>query len=141
MKYCQEALYIKSRALAKQEQYTEADNINALLGEHFDMSIPDAKVLYMIAMMNELYIGEPGLELMRKLVRIKPRYNQGIISLRMLMKRHNIVLEAQKETKLVEAFKSDVSDTEFEELLNKYKRDAPQMVSDMLQAIKNTKLE
>ena len=139
--YSQEALYIKSRALAKQEQFTEADNINALLGEHFDMSIPDAKVLYMIAMMNELYIGEPGLELMRKLVRIKPRYNQGIISLRMLMKRRNIVLEAQKETKLVEAFKSDMSDTEFEELLNKYKKDAPQMVSDMLQAIKDTKLE
>ena len=92
-------------------------------------------------MMNELYIGEPGLELMRKLVRIKPRYNQGIISLRMLMKRRNIVLEAQKETKLVEAFKSDMSDTEFEELLNKYKKNAPQMVSDMLQAIKNTKLE
>ena len=55
---CQEALYVKSRCLAKLERYEEADAVNVLMGDVFDMSTPDCKVLYMIAMLNELHIGD-----------------------------------------------------------------------------------
>ena len=58
---CQEALYVKSRCLAKLERYQEADAVNVLMGDVFDMSTPDAKVLYSIAMLNELHIGDPGM--------------------------------------------------------------------------------
>lgn len=42
---CAEALYIKSRALAKLERYTEADDTNCQLANVFEMATPDAKVL------------------------------------------------------------------------------------------------
>lgn len=48
---CAEALYIKSRALAKLERYTEADETNCQLANVFEMATPDAKVLFMIAML------------------------------------------------------------------------------------------
>jgi tetratricopeptide (TPR) repeat protein len=110
---CPDALYIKSRALAQMEKYNQADEVNALIAEVFDMSTPDAKVLYMMAILNEMHIGDPGLDLMRRLVVIKPKYNKGILSFRNLIKRHNLVLESNKENELVDAFNSDMSETEF----------------------------
>jgi hypothetical protein len=55
-------MYIKSRALAKLERYTEADETNCQLANVFEMATPDAKVLFMIAMLNEMHIGDPGLD-------------------------------------------------------------------------------
>ena len=89
---CQEALYVKSRCLAKLERYEEADAVNVLMGDVFDMSTPDTKVLYMIAMLNELHIGDPGLNLMQQLIKARPNYDKGILSLRYLMKRKGLVL-------------------------------------------------
>ena len=59
---CPEALYIKSRALAKLERYKEADETNSQLANVFEMATPDAKVLFMVAMINEIHIGDPGLD-------------------------------------------------------------------------------
>ena len=78
-------MYIKSRALAKLERYTEADETNCQLANVFEMATPDAKVLFMIAMLNEMHIGDPGLDLMRKLVEARPKYDLGILALRTLM--------------------------------------------------------
>lgn len=47
------------------ERYQEADEVNVQIGDIFDMSTPDAKVLYQIAMLNELHVGDPGLNLMQ----------------------------------------------------------------------------
>ena len=74
---CQEALFVKSRCLAKLERYAEADAVNVLLGESFDMSTPDAKVLYMIAVLNELHIGDPGLAYIQQLIAARPMYNKA----------------------------------------------------------------
>ena len=132
----QEALYIKSRALARLERYAEADKVNGVMGDVFDMATPDAKVLYMIAMLNELHVGDPGLDLMRKLVEAKPKYNRGILSMRMLMKRHNILLESPNESELVEAFNSDMEDSEFNSRLKECREKAPKSVSYLIQRIK-----
>lgn len=134
--HCQEALYVKSRALAMLERYTEADEVNVQMGDVFDMATPDAKVLYMIAMLNEMYIGDPGLDLMRKLVEAKPKYDRGIHALRMLMKRHGIMLDSQKENELIEAFNSDISEEEFGALLKECRINAPKAVSYLVQRIR-----
>ena len=94
---CQEALYVKSRCLAKMERYQEADAVNVLMGEVFDMSTPDAKVLYSIAMLNELHIGDPGLNLMQQLIAAKPKYNKGELAQRTRMKREGLVLGKKSE--------------------------------------------
>jgi len=133
---CQEVLYVKSRALAMLERYKEADDVNVQMGDVFDMATPDAKVLYMIAMLNELHIGDPGLNLMQKLVEARPKYDKGVHAMRLLMKRKGIMLESPKESELVEAFNSDMSDAEFDKLLKECREKAPKSVSYLIQRIK-----
>ena len=135
---CQEALYVKSRCLAKLERYEEADDINVLMGDVFDMSTPDTKVLYMIAMLNELYIGDNGLNLMQELIKAKPKYNKGILSLRNLMKRKGLVLikTSDEPRELVDDFNSDIADEEFAQKLATAREKAPKAVEYLLRLIK-----
>lgn len=133
---CLEALYVKSRALARLERYDEADAVNVLIGDVFDMSTPDAKVLYMIAMLNELHIGDPGLDLMRRLVCAKPKYDRGILSLRFLMKRKGIELNTSKESELVSAFNSELDTEEFHAKLLECRAKAPKAVTYLIQCIR-----
>lgn len=139
--HCQEVLYLKSRALAMLERYTEADDINVQMGDTFDMATPDAKVLYMIAMLNEMHIGDPGLDLMRKLVEAKPKYDRGIHALRMLMKRHNIMLDSSKESELIDAFNSDISEEDFDRILKDCRVNTPRAISYMVQCIRKQEFE
>lgn len=140
---CQEALYVKSRCLAKLERYSEADEVNVMLGEAFDMSTPDAKVLYMIAMLNEMHIGDPGVDYMRKLVEVKPKYNNGILALRQLMKRHNLKLDNAADTvsELLDAFNSDISDEEFLIQLKECRAKAPKSVNYLIRRIKKLEIK
>lgn len=84
---CSEILYVKARALTRLERYKEADEVHCKMVNTFDMTTPDAKIIYTIAMLNEMHIGEPGLDIMRKLVEIKPKYDRGIMALRLLMRK------------------------------------------------------
>ena len=133
---CAEALYIKSRALAKLERYTEADETNCQLANVFDMATPDAKVLFMIA--NEMHIGDPGLDLMRKLVEIRPKYDKGILALRMLMQRGGLKLIELSDSpcELITEFNSGMSDNEFMERLRLCRKKAPKSVTMLLRQIK-----
>jgi len=135
---CQEALYVKSRCLAKMERYQEADAVNVLMGEVFDMSTPDAKVLYSIAILNELHIGDPGLNLMQQLIAAKPKYNKGILSLRQLMKRKGLVLvkKSEEPRELVDDFNSDMPEPEFAQKLQTTREKAPKAVDYLLRLIK-----
>lgn len=135
---CQEALYVKSRCLTKLERYEEADAVNVLMGEVFDMSTPDAKVLYSIAMLNELHIGDLGLNLMQELIKAKPKYDKGILSLRQLMKRKGLVLVKKNDEprELVDDFNSDMPETEFVEKLHTAREKAPKAVDYLLRLIR-----
>ena len=135
---CQEALYVKSRCLAKLERYAEADAVNVLMGDVFDMSTPDAKVLYSIAMLNELYIGDPGLNLMQELIKARPKYNKGILSLRYLMKRKGLVLvkTSDEPRELVDDFNSDMPKNEFCQKLMTAREKAPKAVEYLLRLIR-----
>lgn len=135
---CPEVLYIKSRALTKLGKYREADEVNCQLASVFDMATPDAKVLYMIAMLNEMHVGEPGLDLMKRLVEIRPRYNGGILAMRKLMKNKNLTLKHSSGAfcELVDMFNSDVSDEEFMSLLIECREKSARSVSYLIRCIK-----
>lgn len=133
---CKEALFIKSRALNMLGKYKEADEVNSQLADVFDMATPDAKLLFMMAMLNEYHIGDPGLHIMQMLVSAKPKYDKGIISLRQMMKRKSLLLENITENELVDAFNSDADDEEFLEILKKYRADSPKTVFGLTRCIK-----
>ena len=140
---CQEALYVKSRCLAKLERYEEADSVNVLMGDVFDMSTPDTKVLYMIAMLNELHIGDNGLNLMQELIKAKPKYNKGILSLRYLMKRKLLLLQktTDEPRELVDDFNSDITEDEFNLKLVTAREKAPKAVEYLLRLIRKQVFE
>ena len=133
---CQEALYVKSRALTLLGRYADADAVHVQMGNVLDMSTPDAKVLYSIAMLNELHIDDPGLELMQHLVAVRPKYDKGILSLRSLMKRKGLVLvyTSSEPRKLVEDFNSDLTAEAFAQRLAVAREQAPKAV-DYLQRV------
>ncbi len=135
---CQEVLYVKSRCLAKLERYQEADAVNVLMGDVFDMSTPDVKVLYSIAMLNELHIGDPGLNLMQELLKARPKYDKGILSLRYLMKRKGVSLVKASDDprELVDDFNSDITEGEFAQRLRTAREKAPKAVEYLLRLIR-----
>ncbi len=133
---CQEAMFIKSRALSKLERYEEADAVNVQMGNAFDMAMPDAKVLYMIAMLNEMHIGDLGLDLMRKLVEARPKYDKGVLALRMLMKRHDMTLESPKTCELIEAFNSGMNNEKFGKQLKQCRKKDSKQVTYLIQRIR-----
>ena len=140
---CQEALYVKSRCLVQMERYQEADAVNVLMGDVFDMSTPDAKVLYSIAMLNEQHIGDPGLDLMKHLIAVRPKYNKAILSLRYLMKRKGLVLVKTSDDprELVDDFNSEMPEEEFTQKLVTAREKAPKAVEYLLRLIKKQVFE
>ena len=140
---CQEALFVKSRCLAKLERFQEADAVNVLMGDVFDMSTPDAKVLYMIAMLNELHIGDLGLNLMQQLIKARPKYDKGILSLRYLMKRKGLVLikTSDNPRELVDDFNSDMPEEEYAQKLQAAREKAPKAIEYLLRLIKKQEFE
>lgn len=135
---CQEALYVKSRCLTKLERYQEADAVNVLMGDVFDMSTPDCKVLYSIAMLNELHVGDPGLNLMQQLIAARPKYDKAILSLRDLMKRKGMVLvkTSNEPRELVDDFNSDMPEKEFAHKLQMAREKAPKAVEYLRRTIR-----
>lgn len=140
---CQEGLYVKSRCLAKLGRYEEADAVNVLMGDVFDMSTPDAKVLYMIAMLNELHIGDPGLNLMQELIKVRPKYNKAILSLRFLMKRKGLALvkNTDETRELVDDFNSEMTEWDLAQKLMTAREKAPKAVEYLLRLIKKQEFE
>jgi tetratricopeptide (TPR) repeat protein len=140
---CTEAMYIKSRALVKLGRYQEADETNCDLLKDFEMATPDAKILFMIAIVNELYVGDPGLFIMRKLVEIRPNYIPGLLALRTLMKKHEIRIEADSDDscELIQLFNSDISEEELRISLEECKDKAPKTVANLTKELLSIKIQ
>ena len=135
---CPEALYVKSRSLVKLERYKEADEVNNKLAETFEMATPDAKTLFMVAMVNELYTGDPGLLMMQKLVEIRPKYDNGIVALRIFMQRRGLKLSESSDSpcELVVEFNSDMDTAGFMAKLKTCRKEAPKSIQLLLRRIK-----
>ncbi len=132
---CMEALYVKMRALMKMERYKEADELSCKLSEKFDLKTPDLKVLYTFAMLNELYVNDPGLMFMCMAITFKESYDPAILTLRALMKRKGVKLPAKEgeSDELLTAFNSDMAQEEYEKCL----KDGQKERKKLINAIKN----
>lgn len=66
---CPEAMYIKSRALAKLKRYKEADETNCQLANVFEMATPDAKVTIISGKINHKRRNDDGGTVVQRLMR------------------------------------------------------------------------
>lgn len=134
---CAEVLFLKARALTMLDRLSEADEVNVALTEFFDMSTPDAKILYEIAMLNDR-IGDPSLDYMKRLVDIRPKYDRGILAMRGMLKKAGILVEGDvdKKNELLDSFNSDQPDEEFAVLLKKARKEAPKSITDLVGRIR-----
>lgn len=134
---CSEALYLKARALTKLERYKEADEVHCQLFKTYNNSSPDVKILYTIAMLNETYLDDPGMNIMRKIVELRPEYDWGILSLRILMQEHHVTLkQPENSCSLINLFNSDMEDKLFLEQLRERRSTKPAEVKVLLDSIK-----
>lgn len=135
---CKEALYVKLRCLTRMERYGEAEEVNGLIGDVMEMPIPDAKLLYNIGMLNELHLEKSGLELLRKVVILRPKYNRIILAIRNVLKRKNILLAniPGENGVLVEAFNSEMPNDEFLRNLVISRKRTPKSVQRLLQMVR-----
>ena len=129
--------------MVKLERYKEADEINSKLAETFEMATPDAKTLFMVAMVNELHTDDEGLGLMKKLVEIRPKYDNGIVALRSLMQRKGLKLLESSDSpcELVVDYNSNVNSDEFMAKLKECRKSAPKSVQLLLRRIKSMPVE
>ena len=107
------------------------------------MATPDAKTLFMVAMVNELHTDDPGLVMMKKLVEIRPKYDNGIVSLRTLMQGKGLKLSESSASpcELVVDFNSDMNTADFTAKLKKCRKEAPKSVQLLIRRIKEMALE
>lgn len=130
-------MFLKARALTKLDRLSEADETNVALTAFFEMSTPDAKILYEIAMLNDR-IGDPSLDYMKRLVDIRPKYDRGILAMRGMLKKAGILVEgdADKEHELLDTFNSCQPDEEFADLLKKARKEAAKSITDLIGRIR-----
>lgn len=140
---CQEAFYVKLRCLVKLGRYSEAGDVSSLIGDVLEKAIPDAKNLYQIGVLNELHLEEPGLKPMQHLIAVRPKYNRGILTLRNMMKRKDLLLVKtfDEPRELVDDFNSDISDKDFAQKLVTCREKAPKEVEYLLRMIRRQELE
>ena len=138
---CNETLYVKARALTQLQRFDEADRVHAQLAESANLQIPDTKTFFAIAWLNEMCIGDPGLDIMRRVVEARPKYDKGIVAMRMLMRRHGLTLPTTSDAnrELVDAFNSDLGEMDFLALLQEYRHKSPKAVTYLVRRIKEQK--
>ena len=120
---CKDALFIKARSLKLLGRYSEADDVNIELAKQLDGEF-DAKIYYEVSLLNELHLGDPGLDIMQSVVKARPEYNQSIIMLRKLKMKKEISLKTNEDTanSLVDLFNSNVDDKLFVDKLEEYRK-------------------
>jgi tetratricopeptide (TPR) repeat protein len=116
---CKEAYYVKSRALVQMEKYQEADGVCELLG---DMIEDKSELLYYyyFGMLNELYLNQNGLDLLKEVVKNRPTYVKGVVLFRQCVLDKGKQIENQEGdmNKLVDIFNdSMLPAADFEKLL------------------------
>ena len=99
--------------------------------------------MYMVAMLNEMHLSDPGLEIMGMLVGARPKYDRAILAMRMLMHRKNVMLEGETELnrELVEAFNSEMDEKDFLRMLKEQRESAPKAVRSFVRCIKEQQFD
>ena len=133
---CNDALYIKSRALTLLERGVEADEVNGELLSILDGNF-DAKVYYQTAIVNELYTQDSGINIMQTLIKERPHYQKAIITLRDLLKRKGYLLQIHPDglNDLSVAFNSDMSEEDFTNMLQLWFNEKPDEYDELTDTI------
>ena len=133
---CNDALYIKSRALTLLERGVEADEVNGELLSILDGNF-DAKVYYQTAIVNELYTQDSGINIMQTLIKERPQYQKAIIALRNLLKRKGYLLQIHPDdlNDLSVAFNSDMSEEDFTNMLQSWFNEKPDEYDELTDTI------
>lgn len=134
-----DSLYLKSRALAKLGRFKEADDVNIAITEDFDMNTPDSKILFMVAMINEKFVGDPGLSVLRDLVIMRPEYTHSLITLRDLMREKGLKLSGP-DSQLIIDFNSDMPDDEFQSVVTTHRQSASEDWTKFIKELESMKL-
>lgn len=118
---CNDALYIKSRALTLLERGVEADAVNGELLSILNGDF-DAKIYYQTAIVNEQYTQDAGINIMQTVIKEHPHYQKAIVALRDLLKRKGYLLQIQPDdlNDLSATFNSDMSNEDFTNMLQSY---------------------
>ena len=79
------------------------------------------------------------MDLMRKLVEARPKYDRGILALRMLMQKNGVTLVklSDNNSELIDAFNSDMTAEEYLETLRKCRQNAPKAVTYLIRRIRS----
>ena len=133
-------LYLKARALASLGRYKEADRVHERLAGFYEASSPDVKILFAVAVLNEVHIGDPGMDIMRKVVTLRPTYDLAIQTLRIMMQSHHVALDTPEEDcPLANLFNSDMDDKRFLHELKERRTTKPGEVKALLKCIRGQK--
>lgn len=136
---CTEALYVKARCLTRMGRYAEADSAYAQMDDEGIMQ--DGKTLYAAAVFNEQHTVDPSLPIAKQLVHVRPLYDKGILLMRSLMKKHGLVLEADGDNTLVDAYNSEAGEVDFARMLGECRVQSPKMVNELISKIQKCSLE
>lgn len=130
-----DALYIKARALTMLNRFPEADQVNVTRLTLDNSYQFDPKFLYQGAMLNELHIGDPGLNFMQDAIKVRPDSDRPIIALRQLMKRNARTLPSSDNNGIINDFNSDITDADFASRLKDLRKADDPQISSLLRLI------
>ena len=132
------AIYVKGRALMRLGRDKEADAVFDRLGGTDLMNAIDSKTMYAIAnLYQSLGLGaDSDLRWMRRVVNGNPRYANGYVAMRRMMRRHHITLDSASRDNLVDAFNSPITDDAFCALIDEGFRSSPRSIGYLRKCIK-----
>lgn len=106
--------YVKVRALDCLKRYKEADGLYSEYAVDC-IDVNDFKTIYSLAIHNEFYVGDPGLVPMLIVARVHTFYEPAIVGLRKIFKKNDrCLIDVEEEcTDVVDAFNSQMDDSEF----------------------------
>ena len=130
---CEEALYLKARALAKMGKMKEADSIHVDLLNLLGYDV-DKKTWFAVGCVNET-IGDPGLKILKELYEIYPNYFPAVEALQRFSRKRNKSLD-KSDNLLVKAFNSDKTGARFAKLYHNADSD---QLDEFRTILKNTK--
>ena len=130
---CEEALYLKARALAKKGKMKEADGVHVdlvkLLGDN-----TDKKTWFAVGCLNEM-IGDPGIDILQALYEKCPDYFPAVEALQRFARKSKKSLD-KSDNALVKAFNSDKTGARFAKLYHNADSD---QLDEFRTILKNTK--
>lgn len=124
---CSEAYYIKSRCLAEQGKWEEADAANdeilQILGLDYDK---DQKTIYHLAVVGD-HINDTRLDYLKFIIKYQGLYIPALLEMRKQLKSSGQEIKSEGMDELVSAFNSDICDDDLIAQINSNEKNAKRL--------------